>query len=193
MVSDHIIFAGVDISSGRNPVMFTALDPDLNIVALVNWSVAEAVSCLKEYPEVLLAVNSPDRKAMAAHSTDFKNKLVHAGYKFISHDGPYRWIETDSQKCFQALCDQDLLPRRTLEGRIQRDLILYDEGLQIKDPMELFEEITRHKLLQGILPLENLHSSKELDALVAAYVAWRAVQRASLVNITGNFALPAKE
>ena len=127
------------------------------------------------------------------HSIDFRNKLVHAGYKFISHDGPYRWIETDSQKCFQALCDKDLLPRRTLEGRIQRDLILYDEGLQIEDPMEFFEEITRHKLMQGILPLETLHSSKQLDALVAAYVAWRAIQRASLVTLTGNFILPAKE
>lgn len=193
MASDHIIFAGVDISSGRKPVTFTALDPDLNLVALVNWSIAEAMACLKEYPEVLLAVNSPDRKAIAVHSIDFRNKLVHAGYKFISHDGPYRWIETDSQKCFQALCDKDLLPRRTLEGRIQRDLILYDEGLQIKDPMEFFEEITRHKLMQGILPLETLHSSKELDALVAAYVAWRAIQRASLVTLTGNFILPAKE
>lgn len=193
MASDHIIFAGVDISSGRKPVTFTALDPDLNLVALVNWSIAEAMACLKEYPEVLLAVNSPDRKAIAVHSIDFRNKLVHAGYKFISHDGPYRWIETDSQKCFQALCDKDLLPRRTLEGRIQRDLILYDEGLQIEDPMEFFEEITRHKLMQGILPLETLHSSKELDALVAAYVAWRAIQRASLVTLTGNFILPAKE
>lgn len=193
MASDHIIFAGVDISSGRKPVTFTALDPDLNLVALVNWSIAEAMACLKEYPEVLLAVNSPDRKAIAVHSIDFRNKLVHAGYKFISHDGPYRWIETDSQKCFQALCDKDLLPRRTLEGRIQRDLILYDEGLQIEDPMEFFEEITRHKLMQGILPLETLHSSKQLDALVAAYVAWRAIQRASLVTLTGNFILPAKE
>ena len=193
MASDHIIFAGVDISSGRKPVTFTALDPDLNLVALVNWSIAEAMACLKEYPEVLLAVNSPHRKAIAVHSIDFRNKLVHSGYKFISHDGPYRWIETDSQKCFQALCDKDLLPRRTLEGRIQRDLILYDEGLQIEDPMEFFEEITRHKLMQGILPLETLHSSKQLDALVAAYVAWRAIQRASLVTLTGNFILPAKE
>jgi hypothetical protein len=193
MASDHIIFAGVDISSGRKPVTFTALDPDLNIVALVNWSIADAIASLKEYSQVWVAVNSPDRKAMAAHSTDFKNKLVHAGYKFMSHDGPYRWMETDSQKCFQALCDKDLLPRRTLEGRIQRELILYEEGLQIHDPMEFFEEITRHKLMQGILPIENLHSSKELDALVAAYIAWRAVQRASLVNLGGNFILPVKE
>lgn len=193
MAFDHIIFAGVDISSGRKPVTFTALDPDLNIVALVNWSIADAITCLREYAQVWVALNSPERKATAGHSKDFKNKLVHAGYKFMTHDGPYRWMETDSQKCFQALCNRELLPRRTLEGRIQRELILYEEGLQIHDPMEFFEEITRHKLMQGILPIENLHSSKELDALVAAYVAWRAVQRANLVNLSGNFILPVKE
>jgi hypothetical protein len=35
------------------------------------------------------------------------------------------------------------LPRRTLEGRLQRSAILYEQGLQIRDPVEIFEEITR--------------------------------------------------
>ncbi len=193
MASEPIFFAGVDLSSGRKPVTFTALDADLQVVALVNWGIAETLACLLEYPEVLLAVNSPDRKATTAKSIDFKQKLSQAGFRLISEEGPYRWFETDSQKCFQALCAKDLLLRRTLEGRIQRGLILYDEGLQINDPMKFFEEITRHKLMQGTLPLENLHSSKELDSLVAAYAAWRAMQRASLVKVTGNFILPVKE
>ena len=193
MRSDHIIFAGANLSSVRKPVTFTALDMDLQVITLANWSINEALACLKKYPEVLLTVNSPDRKATVVKSIDFKHELEHAGFMFMAEDGPHRWIETDSQKCFQALCEKDLLPRRTLEGRIQRDLILYHEGVQIDDPMNFFEEITRHKLMHGILPLENLHSSKELDALVAAYVAWRAVQRASLVNITGNVILPVRE
>jgi hypothetical protein len=29
--------------------------------------------------------------------------------------------------------------------------------------------------MQGILPLDEVYSSKELDALVAAYAAWMAV------------------
>jgi hypothetical protein len=40
--------------------------------------------------------------------------------------------------------------------------------------MRLFEEITKHRLLQGVLPLEHLYSTGELDALVAAYTAWVA-------------------
>lgn len=193
MAFDHIIFAGVDLSSGRRPVTFTALDPELKIIALVNWSVSEAISCLNEYPEAVVAINSSERKATTAISTDFRNKLGRAGYKSMSKGGQYRWIETDSQKCFQLLCEKNLLPRRTLEGRIQRALILYEAGVQLTDPMDFFEEITRHKLMQGILPIENLNSSKELDALVAAYLAWMAVQRTHLVELNGNAILPIRE
>ena len=193
MESDHIIFAGASLNAGRKPILFAALDQDLKILALVNWTISETISCLNEYKNVLLAISSPARKSTTSTSTDFRNKLAHAGYKAMSKTGPYRWLETDAQKCFLALCGNELLPRRTLEGRIQRSLILYDEGLQTNDPMDFFEEITRHKIMQGLLPLENLYSSKELDALVTAYLAWMAVQRASLVNITDNFILPDRE
>ncbi|MGZ9226270.1 MAG: hypothetical protein ACXW4M_12030, partial [Anaerolineales bacterium] len=77
--------------------------------------------------------------------------------------------------------------------RIQRALVLYDQGLQINDPMEFFEEITRYKLIQGILPLENLYASKELDALVAAYIAWMTVNKPGQFIIQGEFILPAQE
>ena len=43
--------------------------------------------------------------------------------------------------------------------------------------MEIFEEITRYKLIKGIFRLENVYSSKELDALAAAYLAWMSVNR----------------
>ena len=193
MAFDHIIFAGVEFSSTRKPITFAALDRDLKILALEHWSITETISCLKENSQVLLVVNSPVRKSTTTVSSDFKNKLAHTGFRSIANSGPNRWLETDAQTCFKALCENELLPRRTLEGRIQRALILYEEGLQINDPMDFFEEITRHKLLQGILPLENLNSSKELDSLVTAYVAWMAVQRTNRVNIADNFILPEQE
>jgi hypothetical protein len=193
MASDSKTFAGVDLSSGRKPVTFAALDQSLKILVLEKWSMAEAISCLKEYPGALLAINSPARKSTAPISIEFKNKLAHAGYKSIMKNDPHQWAETDSQKCFRQLCEKELFPGRTLEGRIQRALILYEEGLQINDPMDFFEEITRHKLMQGILPLENLYSAKQLDALMAAYVAWMVVQRTSFVDITDNFILPVRE
>ena len=51
-------------------------------------------------------------------------------------------------------------------------LALYEADIDVPDAMRLFEEITRHRILNGILPTETLYSSQELDALIAAYTAW---------------------
>jgi len=60
--------------------------------------------------------------------------------------------------------------------------------------MEFFEEITRYKLIQGILPLENLYTPKELDALVAAYVAWMTVNRPGQVErLPDNMVQPKEQ
>ncbi len=66
------------------------------------------------------------------------------------------------------------LPKHSLEGRLQRQLALYDHKVDVPDAMRFFEEITRHRLLKGVLSLEMLYSAGELDALVAAYTAWLA-------------------
>jgi predicted RNase H-like nuclease len=52
--------------------------------------------------------------------------------------------------------------------------------------MKFFEEITRHRLLNGILPLELLYSPPELDALVAAYCAWLAKNQPAQVTLIGD-------
>ncbi len=193
MTTDQIIFAGVDISSGRKPATFAALDLDLNIFMLETWSLVECISCLKDYENFLLVINSPVRKSKHNASDDFKREILRAGFGPVSRNGPRQWAETDAQKSFQALCENELLPRRSLEGRIQRALILYGAGLQIPDPMDFFEEITRHKLLHGILPVENLHSLKELDALIAAYVAWMDVNKSNQVELLPqNIVLPKR-
>jgi hypothetical protein len=90
------------------------------------------------------------------------------------------------------------LQKHTLEGRLQRQLALYEQGLQVPDPMRFFEEITRHRLLKGILPLEELYSPGELDALVAAYTAWKTAVHPEDVALLGDpeegqIVLPAVE
>lgn len=184
MPLDHIIFAGVDFSSGRKPVTFAALDADLKVLNLEKWGMPETISYLKEYESALLAISSTAQKREHIIYSDFKKKIAQAGFKPVSkQSSAYQWFETDAQDCFRALVGQEPLSRRTLEGRIQRALILYDEDLQINDPMDFFEEITRHKLLQGILPLENIYSAKQLDALVAAYLAWMTANRSGQIEM----------
>ena len=194
MPSDHLIYAGVDLSSGRKPVIFAALDVDLNIRALQVGTISEILDGVKDRQSIWLAVNSSLPKQRRQLSAEFKKELLKAGFKpYSQRSSPKLWLETDAQDCFQALGGHKLLPRRTLEGRLQRCAILYEPGVRVRDPIDLFEEITRYKLVQGILPLENLPSSKELDALVVAYFAWMVVNRPGRMVVQGEFVLPAQE
>jgi hypothetical protein len=89
-------------------------------------------------------------------------------------DSPRQYLEVYPHASFTALLGIAPFPKYTLEGRIQRQLVLHEQHLHIPDSMRFFEEITRHRLLQGILPGDNLYSPNELDALVASYTAWMA-------------------
>ena len=62
MTSDPIIFAGVEISSGRKPVTFAGLNEALNIKILEKWDSVEVFSCLHDYENCVLAVNMPSTK-----------------------------------------------------------------------------------------------------------------------------------
>lgn len=110
----------------------------------------------------------------------------------------HQWLETNPHACFCVLLEQVLFPKPTLEGRLQRQLILHERGLRIKDPMDFFEEITRFKLKKGILPLNLIYSSEHLDALVAAYTAWLAAHKPHETLLLGEaqegrLALPVRE
>lgn len=138
---------------------------------------------------MLLAVNSRQNSDLSAN---LKQKIAQAAFKPYPKKGSASWwIETEAQECFRTLVGHGLFPHRTLEGRIQRALILYDEGLQIPDPMDFFEEITRHRLMQGVLPRENIHTSRQLDAIMAAYMAWLTMHRPGQVEMqSGNRVRP---
>jgi len=102
-------------------------------------------------------------------------RLEELGYQAYPASGPaLQAVEVYPHACYCALLGQSPLPKNTFEGRIQRQLALYEQKISVPDPMDLFEEITRHRLLQGVLPTKDLYSQGELDALVAAFTAWLA-------------------
>ena len=69
---------------------------------------------------------------------------------------------------------------------MQRQLVLYEHGLCIKDPMDFFEEVTRYKISKGILPMELLYLPDQLDAMAAAYTAWLAVKKQESIFMIGD-------
>lgn len=118
---------------------------------------------------------------------DFYQRLGLMGYKpYPSENDSYQWLETHPHAAYCALLGQLPLPKPTLEGRLQRQLVLYEHDMGIKDPLVFFEEITRHRLLKGVFPMEFIYSTEELDALVAAYTAYLAVIEPGKVVRVGN-------
>ncbi|NJN43695.1 MAG: DUF429 domain-containing protein [Anaerolineae bacterium] len=98
----------------------------------------------------------------------------------------HQFLEVYPHGAYSALLELVPFPKHTLEGRIQRQLVLYLNQLDVSNPMRVFEEVTRHRLLQGLLPLEGLHSTAELDAFIAAYTAWLAALKPENVSRVGH-------
>jgi hypothetical protein len=97
-----------------------------------------------------------------------------------------QYMEVNAFAAFAVLLGTRPFTKSSLEGRLQRQLILSDLGLDIPDAMRVFEEITRFRLMQGILDLDGLYTHPELDALVAAYTAWKAIRQARKITLLGD-------
>jgi hypothetical protein len=114
-------------------------------------------------------------------------RLEEAGFnQYPAEIKPYEWLETHPQAAFCTLLGKLPLPKPTLEGRLQRQIALYEQGMGIKDPMEFFVEITRHKLLHGMLPMELVYAAEELDALMAAYMAFCVINCPKQMMLVGD-------
>ena len=114
-------------------------------------------------------------------------QLEKTGFKkYPENNSPYQVLETHPHACFCVLAGGVPLSKPSLEGRLQRQLILHDQGVGINDPMDFFEEITRYKLARGIWPMELLYSPEQLDALVAAYTAWLTVYKPEKTMSVGD-------
>jgi len=115
------------------------------------------------------------------------HRLEGLGYRpYPTNDALLQWLEVYPHACYCSLLGLTPFPKYTLEGRIQRQLMLHNLELRVPDPMDLFEEITRHRILQGLMPTDNLYSSAELDTLVAAYTAWAAALHPENTLVLGD-------
>lgn len=118
---------------------------------------------------------------------EFYKRLEPLGFKlFPDLESNFQNLESHPHASFCVLLGQNPLPRTNMEGRLQRQLALYEEGLGIRDPMDFFEELTRHRLLRGVLPVEKIYTAEELDAIVAAYTAYVAGRHPERVMHIGD-------
>ncbi|RLD08279.1 MAG: hypothetical protein DRI56_05655 [Chloroflexota bacterium] len=114
-------------------------------------------------------------------------RLEKFGYQtFPQKENPQQFLEVYPYASYAALLGILPFKKKTLEGRLQRQVLLHTKAIEVPNAMRIFEEITRHKILQGILPLDSLYSAEELDALVAAYTAWLAATTPKQIMQIGN-------
>lgn len=117
----------------------------------------------------------------------FSSELAAQGFQRWPAPGAERQLmEVHPESAYAQLLGAKLNPVKSLEGRIQRQLILQEEHLNVRDPMIFFEEITRHKMLTGQMPEGILISPSELNALIAAYTAWSAYTNPTGVTRLGE-------
>ena len=139
-----------------------------------------------------------DASKAARLGFELHRRIASLGYHPFGGESRLQCLEVQANTCFYVWAGMKPLPRNILEGRLQRQLILYETRLRIPDPMDFFEEITRYRLRQGILPIENIYKPAVLDALAAALTAWMVVERPEEVHWLGDpqegvLAVPVKE
>jgi hypothetical protein len=114
-------------------------------------------------------------------------RLEEFGFRdFPGDDAEQQMLEVYPHGAYTVLLKKIPFLKKTLEGRLQRQLLLHSLSVDVADPMRLFEEITRYKLMQGQLPLEGLYSVEELEALIAAYTAWKAAKAPDEITRLGD-------
>ena len=130
------------------------------------------------------AVQSP---SWMAACLELIGHLQATGYHAFPDEGcPRQWLEAPAQSGFHSWLGLEPLEAGTLEGRLQRQLVLADLDMDVPDAMEFFEEITRFKLLRGILPYQRVLSQVEINAYMAANTAWLAVHEPASVRQSGS-------
>ncbi len=147
-----------------------------------NMRVSEYKLLTKNLPIYHTPNNTEDAKPWMRLGFKLYQRLKYMGYG----DEDRKIIEVSADASYQAWLGKTLFGQRNLEGRVQRQLILYDLDLDLPDPMLFFEEFTRFRILQGVFPEEHLFSSLELQVLAIAYISWASINKPEVVECLGD-------
>ncbi len=108
------------------------------------------------------------------------------GYEECHAGQPRTYFETQSDAAYWLATGSVPYDSRSLEGRLQRQLLLYEFGFAVKDPMSFLEEFTRFRLRTSQIPMSQIMPAHELRALISAATAWLADRRPEAVDHMGE-------
>jgi hypothetical protein len=232
------IYIGIDPTAGNKPIIYAAVDQELQMVALGGGDMDEVLAfvggqrqavvsiCAPQGPNLGLMADESFRQTLSPppkpgrwknyrvaeyylrkhniHITPTPSLVnacpgwIRTGFAIIRRitslayqpfsqsDSSLQYLEVYPQASYAMLLGHNPFLKHSLEGRLQRQLVLYERNINLPDPMNFFEEITRHRILNGVLPSGILHQPAELDALVGAYCAWLVKNRPDQVAWVGD-------
>lgn len=164
-----------------------ALQPAPKPGQLQNLRVAEYELLRQRLPVYKTPAKASGLRGWQRTALRLHEQLGEIGYRLPRRaNGKRARLESLPDLCYRRWLARIPFYPHSLEGRLQRQLALYDLGLRIPDPMEFFEEITRYRILQGVLPDEMLYRPHELNALALATLGWLAAQRPEDVTAWGD-------
>jgi hypothetical protein len=180
----------------NDPEFCKSLTPPPHAGRRINMRVAEYEARLHGLSVPRAPATIEDSPVWMRKGYDLYDSLGNLEYQPFPSDASTRqWIESQAETFFYALMGVIPFEANSLEGRIQRQLVLYDRQLPVSDPMDFFEEVTRYRLLHSILPVEKIFSFQELNALAMAYAGWLAINKPQqIIRLgapeEGQFAVP---
>lgn len=205
MVEQPTVYIGIEPGSSRKTGALVVLDDHQTIQAQGRGDLAGVLAFTAGVVSAVVAVNAPalagavesdlleqgvwsyQTPAALRRGQELHRRLGGMGYSFYPDpDSPRQILQAPAEAAYSSLLDQRPLEPHTLEGRLQRQLVLADCGVKVPDAMDFFEEITRRRLLRGLLPLDKIFSADELNALMCAHVAWRAAHQADALRWLGE-------
>jgi hypothetical protein len=171
----------------RDPQVRDALRPQPNPGRWTNFRVAEYLLRQANIKIHQTCKNKSDCPNWMQVGFKLYARLEKIGYEdFKSGNSEHQMTEVYPHASYTSLLGIIPFAKHSIEGRLQRQLILYENGINLPDPMRFFEEITQHRLLCGILPDEDLSSPSDLDALIGSFTAWMAVNKPGKTCLIGE-------
>jgi hypothetical protein len=133
------------------------------------------------------ALEIPRAPVWVRRGYQFVQLLEQTGFKPWPADGsPRQFVEVQSEAAFWHWLGDQPAGEDTFEGRIQRQLILSELDVDIPDPMNFFEEVTRFKLLRGQVSMSGVYEPHELNALISAATAVLLIKNPAQVTSYGT-------
>jgi hypothetical protein len=169
------------------PVGQFPLSPDISAPPAKSCRLCELQAWQESIPVEFTPAKASVFSAASRHGYQLLQMLQRYGFAFYNQNPANKiLIETQPAACYYQLINTQPLPEDAFLGRLQRQLILHEHKLPVQDPMDFFEEITRHKIMMGKVSLKSFLLSQELNAMVIAYTAWLFHQQPDRSRLFGN-------